>query len=128
MWAAREMISGSGINLVSRAARWRVLCGWRAWAEAPSNFVVDSLTPAVADMSSGFFANPRIGIVMTEDQVRKLLAKACETAGGQKAWALTAGVSGAYVSDVLAGNRSPGKSILAALGLDKAVTYKVNAA
>lgn len=45
------------------------------------------------------------------------LRAACEAAGSQRAWALAHGVSPQYVSDVLAGRRDGGESILAALGL-----------
>ncbi len=61
---------------------------------------------------------------MTLDEVLALLAKQCERAGSQVAWAKANGVSGAYVSDVLARRREPGESILAALGLERVVTYR----
>lgn len=65
---------------------------------------------------------------MTEAEVRKQLERACEVAGGQKAWAIQAGVSAAYVNDVLSERRSPGRSILDALGISKTINYKRNAA
>lgn len=42
----------------------------------------------------------------------------------QVAWAKANGVSPAYVSDVLAGRREPGKLVLDALGLERVVTYR----
>lgn len=55
---------------------------------------------------------------MTADDVRKLLRAACDDAGNQATFAKKAGVSRAYVTDVLKGNRNPGPSILRALGLE----------
>lgn len=43
---------------------------------------------------------------------------------GQKAWAERAGVSPAYVNDVLHLRREPGKSICDALGLERIVKYR----
>lgn len=55
---------------------------------------------------------------MTEDDVRALLHKATEKAGGVRAWARAHNLSAAYVSDVRLGRRSLGPAILAALGLE----------
>jgi hypothetical protein len=52
------------------------------------------------------------------------LADACRAAGSQRAWAATHGFSGAYVHDVLAGNRPPGLRIVAALGMREVVSYE----
>lgn len=60
--------------------------------------------------------------------VRKLLRKACEEAGSQKAWADQHSVSEAYVSDVLKSRREPGEAILDGLGIDKVVSYRWAAA
>lgn len=54
---------------------------------------------------------------ITEDEVRERLRAAIRDAGTQKAWAEQAGVSAAYVNDVLKGARRPGEAILRALGL-----------
>jgi len=51
------------------------------------------------------------------------LRRACDAAGGQKAWADRYGISPQYVCDVLNARRAPGDSILAALGLRKLVRY-----
>jgi hypothetical protein len=56
---------------------------------------------------------------MTADDVRRLLQRACDDAGSQRAWALRHGVSVVYVNDVLGGNREPGPAILRAFGLEK---------
>ena len=61
---------------------------------------------------------------MKEDAVIAKLAKACEAAGSQQAWAEENGLSVSYVNDVLKRRRGPGMSILTALGLTKAVEYK----
>ena len=60
---------------------------------------------------------------MTEDDVRKLLRKACDTAGSQQAWANANNVSAPYVSDVLCQRREPGPAILSALGLRAETLY-----
>jgi hypothetical protein len=61
---------------------------------------------------------------MTEEQVIALLARECEKAGSQLAWAKANKLSAPYVGDVLRGRREPGKGILVALGLEKVVTYR----
>lgn len=53
--------------------------------------------------------------------VREVLSEKAKPT--QIAWAKSHGVSPAYVSDVIAGRREPGKKILKALGLEKVVTY-----
>lgn len=53
-----------------------------------------------------------------------MLRRECAKAGGQAAWARTAGVSPAYVSDVLHGRQEPGDGILRPLGLEKVVAYR----
>ena len=60
---------------------------------------------------------------MTLDDVRKLLRKACESAGSQQAWAEANKISPAYVSDVLVERREPGPAILDALGLKATTVY-----
>lgn len=44
-------------------------------------------------------------------------------AGGQSAWAVSHGLSGAYVSDVCRGRRDPGDGVLRGLGLQRQVLY-----
>ena len=61
---------------------------------------------------------------MTTDDVRQLLRTKIAEAGTAANWARSAGVSSAYVSDVLNGGREPGSSILDALGLERVVTYR----
>ena len=61
---------------------------------------------------------------MTEDEVREMLRAAVAQAGSQGAWAKAAGISQAYAHDVLNRRRAPGASILAALGLERVVTYR----
>ena len=61
---------------------------------------------------------------MTADDVRKILQRSCDRVGSQTAWAVSAGVSLAYVCDVLAGRREPGESILKPLGLERVTIYR----
>lgn len=51
------------------------------------------------------------------------LRKACDLVGGQTEWARRAGLSAAYVSDVLNARRDPGPKMLKALGYARRVTY-----
>ena len=57
-------------------------------------------------------------------RVARLLDRACEEAGGRKAWSEIHGVSQQYICDVLNARREPGKSILDGLGLEKLVIYR----
>lgn len=61
---------------------------------------------------------------MTADDVRALLATECAKMGSQAAWAKRAGLSKAYVSDVLLGRREPAKGVLGPLGLRVTVRYE----
>jgi len=61
---------------------------------------------------------------MDKERISELLAAECIKAGSQIAWAKAHGVSGAYVSDVLAGRRDPGEAVLKALGLERVVIYR----
>jgi hypothetical protein len=63
---------------------------------------------------------------MTADDVRNLLSRACDQAGGIRSWAREHGLSAAYVSDVLAKRREPGPSICEAFGLQAEckITYR----
>ena len=51
------------------------------------------------------------------------LEEQIEAAGSAKAFAVRAGISEAYVSDVRLGHRQPGLSLLLALGLVRVVAY-----
>lgn len=66
---------------------------------------------------------PHHGIGLSMDEVRQLLGIACMAQGSQYQWATKHKLSPAYVSDVLAGRRDPGISILKAIGLKKVVVY-----
>ena len=61
---------------------------------------------------------------MTADEVRALLREACRKAGSQSAWAEEHDMSTTLVSDVIRGRREPGDKVLAALGLERVVTYR----
>jgi DNA-binding transcriptional regulator YdaS (Cro superfamily) len=54
----------------------------------------------------------------------RALERAIRKAGTAKAWAVQAGVSEAYVSDIRLGRRDPGPAVLAALGLERVVRYR----
>lgn len=60
----------------------------------------------------------------TLDQVLERLRKACLREGSQRNWALKAGVSDAYVCDVLLRRRLPGDAILEPLGLHAETIYR----
>lgn len=62
---------------------------------------------------------------MKESTVRAMIQRACENFGSQKAFAKHLGVSPAWISDVLRGNRRPGKTILDYLGLERVTTYEL---
>jgi hypothetical protein len=61
---------------------------------------------------------------MTIEQVQDMLRSECDKAGGQKAWGDARGISAQYVSDVIAGRRLPGSKVLAALGVERVVSYR----
>lgn len=65
---------------------------------------------------------------LTAADVRERLRAACKAAGSQAAWAGRNKVTAAYVSDVLAGRRDPGESILRGLGLVRVTIYRDAAA
>jgi hypothetical protein len=54
---------------------------------------------------------------MTETEIRKLLREACAATGSQAAFARLAGVTPAYIGDILAGKRRPAGPVLRALGV-----------
>ena len=60
--------------------------------------------------------------LLTADQVRDRLRKACEAAGGLRAWARGNGVSAAWVSRVIRNENEFGDAILVPLGVKKTVT------
>ena len=59
------------------------------------------------------------GKTYTADEVRTLLRKACEEAGGQRAWARDHGFHVKYISLVTTGRREPGRKMEKALGLER---------
>jgi hypothetical protein len=60
---------------------------------------------------------------LTVDQVRELLRKGCEEAGGQSAWARKHGLAQPFVSDVLKGKREPGDKLCKALGIEREIRF-----
>lgn len=61
---------------------------------------------------------------MTLDDVLGALAAAIYRAGGRAQWAQQHGVSRSFVSAVLCRTRAPSDKILAALGLERTVSYR----
>lgn len=62
---------------------------------------------------------------MNAEQVRELLR--AKVNGNQSAWAKSLGISQSYVADVLRGRQPPGDKIIAALGIERVVTYRKTA-
>lgn len=58
--------------------------------------------------------------MITDDELRKILRGEINAAKSARQWALSKGLSPAYVSDTLTGKRSPGKKIAGVLGYKKA--------
>lgn len=63
--------------------------------------------------------------MLTEHEVIERLRDAIAQAGSQRKFAEQHGLTVAYVSDVLRGNRAPADRILAAIGVEREVTTKV---
>lgn len=61
---------------------------------------------------------------LTKTDVLKMIYALCLSCGSQKEWAKKCGISEAYLSDILRGNREPSEMVLKALGLKKVVTYE----
>jgi hypothetical protein len=55
--------------------------------------------------------------ILSADDVRDLLRRECEAAGGQTAWGRLYDISVQQINNALCGRGSPGGSIAAALGL-----------
>jgi DNA-binding transcriptional regulator YdaS (Cro superfamily) len=62
--------------------------------------------------------------IHSADDVRRLIRDKCNEAGSQRQFAVNVGVSQAYLSLVISGQREPGEAILAALGLARTVGYR----
>jgi len=60
---------------------------------------------------------------MTHAQLIKRLRAIIAERGNQKEAAAWMGISNAYLSDILAGNRKPGKKVLDQLGLEPRTVY-----
>ncbi|WP_375275579.1 helix-turn-helix domain-containing protein [Methylorubrum thiocyanatum] len=56
---------------------------------------------------------------LTVDDVRARLSTAIREAGSQKLFAARAGVSAAYVNDIIHGRRAPGERVLAAIAVQR---------
>jgi hypothetical protein len=62
---------------------------------------------------------------MTEQQVLERLRTAIDAAGGQRKFAEQHGFTPAYVHDVLYGKRALADRILAAIGVERLVVYRL---
>ena len=60
---------------------------------------------------------------MTQGQLLKRLRELIAERGDQRKTASFLGISETYLSDVLAGRRSPGKKVLTKLGLEPSTVY-----
>jgi transcriptional regulator with XRE-family HTH domain len=60
---------------------------------------------------------------LTKQQVQKLIRDRAEQLGSQLAVAEAAGVSAAYISDILNDKREPGPTVLTWLGLSARTVY-----
>jgi hypothetical protein len=61
---------------------------------------------------------------VTEDDVLRLLGKACEDAGSDRQWAIAHDLSAQYVGDVRRKKRPIGPAILKALNIEAVTTYR----
>lgn len=66
--------------------------------------------------------------MLTIDDVRELLRKACEQAGNQNRWAKAHGISRGNLTAVLKGRKDPGDQFLKALHLVKVVSFQADPA
>lgn len=60
----------------------------------------------------------------TEEEIRALLRERCDQAGSAKAWASANGMAFSYVSEVLRGEKRPGKLLLEKLGYVRTREYR----
>jgi hypothetical protein len=63
--------------------------------------------------------------MLTEQEVMERLKDAVTEAGGQRAFAEKHGLTPGYVNDVLHGKRAFADRILATIGIERQVTYRV---
>lgn len=63
------------------------------------------------------------GDIQQSADAMSALREAVERAGSAQAWARGVGLSPSYVHDVRLGRRPPGPRLLAALGLQRVVSY-----
>lgn len=75
------------------------------------------------DLEAALVRKPQI----TEAEVRAMLRRECDAAGGQSAWADLHNVTPQYVCDVLKGKRGVGKGIADALGLRRVSMFEAPA-
>jgi hypothetical protein len=64
--------------------------------------------------------------MLSADQVREMLRRECEKAGGLRKWGRANLVSAAYVSRVLHGEKEVGDSIAKALGVTRYVAWTID--
>lgn len=66
-----------------------------------------------------------VGAALTAERVREWIELSCIERGDQARFAEKAGVSPAFVNDILRGNREPSGKVLDAMGLERQVRYRV---
>lgn len=55
--------------------------------------------------------------------LRNLLKASCKNAGGMRAWGRLHGITAAYISRVIRGEKMPGRKLLDALNLEASTVY-----
>jgi len=80
-------------------------------------------TTIKATMTRAVQPIPSISII-DEMTIRKLLRDRCKALGSQGAFAANAGVSAAYLSDMLLGKRGVSDAIAGAIGYEKFVAFR----
>jgi hypothetical protein len=63
------------------------------------------------------------GDIFSIGALRALLKASCANAGGMRAWGRLHGITAAYISRVIAGERGPGEKLLNALNLEASTVY-----
>lgn len=63
--------------------------------------------------------------MLTEQEVKERLIAAVAAAAGQRSFATKHGFSFAYINDVVRGRRDLSERILAAIGVERVITYRL---
>lgn len=66
--------------------------------------------------------------MITQDKILELIKTEVERAGSQVALAVSIGITPAYLSDILNGNRNPSTKLLRHLGYKRVMMYRKRSA